>query len=186
MKKRVITLIAMLFVACNLISCSDDENPSVNMEFLAVECNMSSMYYDGTSKANVAGQDITTDFVGKGKNINSTMTISKNPNTLEIQGSYDVELTSTILGVSQTSTERFDDIDASATWTLDGDVLTISGTSLGGNLPSDVTIDTTSQEFTIEELTETKLRLRSVVDESQTVLGFSIEVKMETVLEFTR
>jgi len=145
---------------------------------------MVSFEYDGTSTFKISDVNVSSDYTGRAKNIDFTMTFKENPNQVFGSGSYDLELTTSAMGVSDTETTSISDIDSSAEWSRDEDILTFEGALYSGSL--DVINTGAAQEFTIEELTDTSLRIHSSVEEITDDFGIETTITMETVMEFTR
>jgi len=184
MKKRVLSGLTMLFFAIFLVACSNNDDEIITSGEILGAWNMVSFEYDGSSSFEISGVNINSDYTGKAKNIDFSMTFTENPNQVLGSGSYDLEVTVSAIGVSDTETTSISDINSAAEWSRDGDILTFTGTFYSGSL--DVVNTGASQEFTIEELTDTSLRIRSSMEEIIDDFGIETTVRMETVMEFTR
>ena len=147
------TFLIGLFIS----SCNEEENEpqTTNSAIVGVwECV--SLDYTGTTQTEFLGQSTNADFVGEANNIDFTYTISENPNIATSEGIYDVELTTTLLGITTTQTIENIAFDFVGSWSLSGSQMS-------------VTNDGISQELTIIELTENSLILNILEEDSTTI-----------------
>jgi len=184
MKKRVLSGLTMLFLAIFLVACSNNDDEIITSGEILGEWTMVSFEYNGSSSFEVSGVNISSEFTGKAKNIDFTMTFIEEPNKALGAGSYDLEVTVSAIGVSDTETTSINDINTSAEWSRDGDILTFNGALYSGAM--DMVNTDAGQEYTIEELTDTSLRIHSSVEEITDDFGVETTITMETVMEFTR
>ena len=97
------------------------------------------------------------------------VTFTANPNNVSSEGSYTVVMTTTTLGQSVTEEYPFEDVLLDGTWTLDGNTMTVTSQ---GEPP---------QEATVTEQSSTKMKIKQVVEETQTVSGITISIKLEAI-----
>ena len=143
MKLLKLTLIALF--AITITSCgsddSNDSNDDTSEEMSEMEMedemtdesasiigiwDVSSINATGTSTVEIAGQTITTDFVGEGIDLNYNITFTENPNEVVADGDYNIELTTTVAGQSITETIPGILFIDSGDWSIDGDQITIT------------------------------------------------------------
>ncbi|MBL0744218.1 DUF5004 domain-containing protein [Chryseolinea lacunae] len=113
-----------IVLATILFSCSKDNDPTPTVEDITGSWAATAIDYTGTTT--VAGSPFKTDFTGKGKDMDLTVTLNKNPATFSSSGDYTIALTSVVLGQSTTQDYPFQGFLANGTWTLDGNTLTVT------------------------------------------------------------
>ena len=193
MKKGIYSLVAIVFIALSFIGCNDtEESPEYSSEDLLGTWKMVSFVYDGSVRVTVQGQANETDFKAVCKNISASITVTQNPNTINAEGSYDIDLTANMSGFdSQTKTISVTDIYNTADWSLEGDILTMAGATFSLEIPSDSGMPQgsgidLSQDFVIEELTDSKLRIRSSSEKTFDFGETSTSIKLNAVFEYTK
>lgn len=141
--------------------------------------------YEGTTTVMADGLTIATQFVGVAQNIAYTLEFSENPNEFVSDGTYDIELTSTLLDQTSAQTVELGDLSGSGTYTLDGTTLSVTGdlvsVQTGGVLGEETTGD-----ITISQLTDTTLILTQETIQEQTVGAQSFTVTLSSEIVFTR
>lgn len=116
--KKVCFLFAMMFVALNFVGCSENDEVSSSAENLLGTWKMVSSVYEGSSSITVQGQNIDSEYRGEFKNIEASMTITKNPNELLAEGSYDIDVNYSSNGISSSQTMSYNDVSNKAEWSL--------------------------------------------------------------------
>ena len=165
--------LAMLVASCS----SDDDNstpePEVTDSILGT-WNMVDFEYGGTTRTEVLGEAITTEFTAEAFNIDYMLTFEEDPNVVTASGGYDVRVTTTFSG--QTSTEEISNLNAINT----GDWEIVDGNILRS------TTDGETTDVKIETLTATQLVL--LVEDKQTIeeSGFKIDTDITGRLSFER
>ena len=99
-----------------MVGCSSDDDEDITSGEILGEWTMVFFEYNGNSTIKSSGINVSSDYIGKAKNINFMITFTENPNQVLGSGSYDLELTLSTLGVSDTKTTSISDIDTSADW----------------------------------------------------------------------
>lgn len=172
-------LLLLAFLAVSIVSCKSDDDSdggggdtSGNLigTWIGVDLD-----YSGSTTTTADGlPPITADFVGETTESDYTLTFSEEPNEVVSDGSYTIELTTTILGETQTNTEDLD-FFLTGTWTRDGNTLTISA-------------EGRTEEYTIEELTDDSLILVSQTTEDlgDEELGLEIITEIDLRVIFTK
>lgn len=149
MKKYKFLVLA--FLAVGIISCNSDDDADgggdTSGDLIGTWIAES---IDLTNTISVTTDGITVETLqeGVGTHIDATLTFSEDPDEFTSEGSFDLELTTTILGVSETETIEDVEFLDDGTWTRSGDNLTLMND------------DDTQGNATIEVLTDTELRLR--------------------------
>lgn len=185
MKIGRIKLFLVVLLAIPLFdSCSSDDDPGSDGSLLG-DWQMTNMDYDGETETNFQGIPITTTFEGVGKNLDVVMTFTESPNEFVTSGSYDVELTFSVFGQTETETTSIEDFESDGTWSLAGEKLTLDG-SLFALSFDDEPVNDDSFEVTIEELTQTTLRLSMKATEEFTQDGVDVSATITSSLVFTR
>jgi len=167
-------LLFILTLSFSLTSCSDDDNNSSNTSGELVGTWMgTAIDYSGTTETTVQGITIDADFVGEAYDIDYSLTFSENPNNVEADGSYSIELETTVNG--QTTTQDVEDLEFlnDGTWSRDGNDLTI-------------TDDGQSSTARIVELTDTTLRISISQVDDLSDDGFTIISTTDVVATYTR
>lgn len=135
-----------LFVSLGviLLACHNEKDPEPS---LAGAWAITAVDYKETASVTVEGVTQKAEFTGIGKNFTLTTTFRTNPNTVTNEGSYMLELKTSMMGQPATLEETVDETVWPGTWTLDGTKLTVvSGDD--------------QQNGTILELTGTTLKLK--------------------------
>jgi hypothetical protein len=152
---KILKLLFLSLFVSFAISCSSDDDNGGDTEPGETEAELVDMWigsavnYTGTTVSETQGITLTADFVGVGYDIDYTFDFTENPNVLTAEGSYSIELTTTIQG--QSTTQNIEDLgfENSGVWSRDGNQLSL-------------TYDGTTDVATITELTETTLILNIV------------------------
>lgn len=108
-------------------SCSNDDGDNssdVSGDLLGVWIGQE-VDYTGTAVTEYLGQDIVATFVGEGYDVDYALTFSENPNEVITDGTYSLELTTTVLG--QTQSENLENVElfGDGAWERSGNVVTI-------------------------------------------------------------
>jgi len=173
MKKLNLLFLAIFTMA--IVSCSsDDDNGGSNTtgDLLGTWVGQT-VNYSGSTVTTFQGQNITADFVGEGYDVDYTLTFSENPNEVTSNGSYSIELTTTIAGQSTTQNEENIQFLETSDWAREGDQLTI-------------TTNGESTTGTIQELTATSLVLAIDTVEQTSEQGIDTTVTINAVSTYTR
>ncbi|MEM0519080.1 MULTISPECIES: lipocalin family protein [Aequorivita] len=157
------------------ISCSsdDDSSSAANNDNIVGVWKGTEVNYTGVQTSVANGETTTMEFVGTGYDLDYTITITANPNNITSEGSYKVELVTTIDG--QTNTVNLEDINflETSTWSIDGDQF-----SLTSNGDTDV--------MTIVELTDSNLVLNGISVETLSQGGVQMESTTDITLKFSK
>lgn len=173
-KFNIKKILLLLVTSILLVNCgSDDDSIQITGDIAGI-WNAVSVDYTGTTVTEASGVSITADYVGEGYDVDFTLTISEDPNVIEGEGEYSIELTTTVQG--QTFTQFEEDLellDDPGSWTMSGDTLTMIA-------------DGVATDFTITELTESSLIIEATEEEDFSQSGTSITTTINIVLVFTR
>lgn len=135
---------------------------------------MVSFDYDGSTKTVVSSQSTQAEFIGVGHNLDYIIQFYKNPNEYSGIRSYDIELTTTVLGQRSTMQQPINNASSNGTYIIDGSTITFEGTVLStGNT---IVGDQLDNEATIAELTDTTLRLVQETTQEHTLDGLTIRI----------
>ncbi|MBI9033677.1 MAG: hypothetical protein JEZ03_04305 [Bacteroidales bacterium] len=169
LEKVLLLLVLGLFV----MGCSKEETPEEEVVEIIGVWNCSSVDYTGTSVTEVFGQSISSDFVGKGYNVDFTFSLSEDPNVATTTGSYDIKLTTTTLG--QSYVQNIEDIAFVyvGSWSQAGDKLTI-------NREGETSV------ATITAMTDSLLELNFVEERTMNNGGANVTITTDTDMIFTR
>lgn len=131
----------LIFASCS----SDDGTPEISGDIVGI-WEMVDYDYSGTTVTQAQGQTLSANFVGEAYDIDYTLTFEENPNKVISEGSFSLELTTTVAG--QTSTQNIEALDVleSGTWEIiNGELVTVTSNGEG--------------KMKIEQLTESTLVL---------------------------
>ncbi len=157
------------------ISCSkDDDNPETtnNGEIVGV-WRGTAVDYTGNTTTSGQGQTITADYVGEAYDINYTLTFTENPKKVISDGSYSIELTTTVNGQSTTQNVEGLEFLSSGDWVMNDNTLSI-------------TVDNETDDATILELTDNTLVLKAVESQTMSQGGFTVTSTTEVILSFLK
>ena len=157
------------------ISCSkDDDNPAPenNGNIIGV-WKGTTVNYTGSTTTTAQGQSITADYVGEAYDVDYTLTFTENPKKVVSDGSYSIELTTTVNGQSTTQNVENLELLSSGDWRINGNTLSI-------------TVDNETDDATIVELTNNNLVLNVVETETNTGSGFTVTSTTDVTLSFTK
>lgn len=129
--------------------------------------------YTGSTVTSALGQDITSTFVGEAYDIDYTLTFSENPNEVVSDGNYNIELTTTVLGQTQTETIENLEFLNTGTWIRSGNELTIVS-------------DEGTTEATIVELSGNTLVLAVSENQESSEQGFEISTSVDFIATYTK
>jgi len=175
MKKYFLLSIFTLFTLV-FSSCSKDEDGVSNASEASIigTWNLIALETtDGRSDTNFDGTSIPTTFSAVGKDFNSIVTFSEEPQIVPSEGSYTTVLTTTIMGETSTEEEEGEDFFQSDEWRLDGSTLYFG----------------TGEEevgFTIIALTDSKMSLRYKLDETLEIFGATTSVSATYNMTLTK
>ncbi|HYF71137.1 MAG TPA: hypothetical protein VD884_23575 [Ohtaekwangia sp.] len=156
-------------------SCSEDEpSPALpTVEGLTGSWNMTAIDYSGTSATTFEGSTIKATFTGKGKNMDYTTAFSMDPNAVVSEGSYTIELKTTVAGQTTTEDHEFNDAFMDGTWELDGRTLIITN-------------DGVSQEAIITKQTDDVLEAKVNIEESFSESEITVTTKVKAIYKFRK
>ncbi|WP_053991298.1 lipocalin family protein [Mangrovimonas sp. TPBH4] len=167
--------LSLLFAAMTLlfVSCSkddDDNGPKITAE-IAGTWTLESYKYQEHTVQSVMGQSATTDQVEEAYDINYTMVFSEETNEVVGDGSYGLEITTSIQGQQMNSyDDGISDYYDEGTYEMAETVLTL-------DFYGDI------EEYEILELTASTLKVKSEYTED---LGSGTEVTYTTTTTFSR
>ncbi len=173
MKALKLILLAVITITFSACSNDDDSNNNTSEDSILGTWNGTSVMYTGTSEVTANGITITSNFEGVGYDYNFTVTFNENPNEVTSEGSYSIELTTTVQG--QTITQNIENLNFSEVgeWELNNDELTVTNNG-------------EASTATIVELSETSLILNVVDVEMINQGGATSTVTTDSTFEFMR
>ena len=171
MKKLSILFLSTFLV---LSSCSKDDGPLQIDGNIVGTWNMVDYDYSGQTSTTFDGQTINTNFVAEAFNMDYQLVFSEDPKTYTSSGSFDVRLTTTINGQTQTQTTSIDDVFGTGTWDIDGSTISFD--------PSDME----ASSGTIVALNDTTLILSVKEEEDFSQSGATIKTTLEARITFER
>jgi len=176
LQMKIFKLILFTAFISLTISCSkDDDNPAQptnNGEIVGV-WRGTAVDYTGNTTTSGQGQTITADYVGEAYDIDYTLTFAENPQEVTSDGSYSIELTTTIYGQSTTQNVEGLEFLSSGDWTMNGNTLSI-------------TVDNETDDAEIIELTDNRLVLKAVETQTSSQGGFTVTSTTEVILSFSK
>ncbi len=169
-----ITKLLFLAISILLLSCSEDEDPLPTEEGMLGTWIITDLTYSGSTTTTVAGiSPIKADFTGFGKDMDLTTTFNADPNTVTSEGSYTIEITTTVLGMSETEEVEFEEAIMDGTWELNGKTLTV--TNPGG-----------TQEGTIVSQTSTSMKIKVSIDQTESGAGYTVRTRVNGTYTFVK
>lgn len=168
------TFLLVAFVSLTVSCSKDDDNPTpVNSGEIVGVWRGTTVDYSGTTQTSGQGQNFTADFVGEAYDVDYTLTFSENPNKVVSNGSYSIELTTTING--QSTTQNIEGLEFLSTgdWSIDGNTLT-------------VTVDGETDDITIEQLTHDTMVLKGQEIQTMSQGGMTVTSTTNIILTFTK
>lgn len=150
---KAIKILFIALLATSIVSCESDDDAAADTSASILGIwNGVDVDYSGTTTTNADGfPPIEADFIGETTDVDFTLDFTEDPNEVTSDGSYTIELTTTILGETTTDTQNIEFLQ-DGTWSRSGDILTITSEGV-------------SQDYTIEELTESTLIFSAQVEE---------------------
>ncbi len=126
-------LLLLFLVGTLFVSCSKDEvlelgifSGEITNSDLAGVWNVTEHYTtNGKIDTNINGVDVRADFTSQGKNFETTVAFSQNPNTVLSSGAY-TNSTSVRYSTFSQSEETTQNIPLAGLWTLNNNVLTVT------------------------------------------------------------
>ncbi len=167
----ILTAFSLIFTSC---SKDEDGVSNVSESKIAGSWNLTALETtDGTSDTNFEGTSIPTTFDAVGKDFDTVVTFSEEPQIVTSEGSYTTVLTTTIMGETSTQEEDGEDFFQSDEWRLDGNILYFG----------------TGEEeigLTITELTDSRMSLKYKLDETVEVFGATTSVSATYNMKLTK
>jgi len=175
-----------LFIATAFIGCSSDDDSTNNTSASLIGTwSIVSFDYDGVTSTEFMGESLDATFVGVGENFDASITFTENPNEYSSSGSYDVVLSTTVLGMTDTMTTPIDNFQSEGGWERNGDLLIFENEfiELNSTIP---TMEIDMNEVTILELTDTTLRLGQDVSQEISQDGLMVNFTINSEIILTR
>ena len=175
MKKLFLLSIFTIFTLV-FSSCSKDEDGVSNASESKIvgSWNLTALEAtDGKSNTNFDGTSIPATFEAIGKDFDTVVIFSEDPQIVTSEGSYTTVLTSTVMGETSTEEQTGENFFESDEWRLDGSTLYF-GTGVD------------EVGFTIIELTNSKMSLRYKLDETIEVFGATTTVSATYNMTLTK
>lgn len=160
-------------IAVILFSCSEDEDPLPTNEGMIGTWSVTGINYKGTTTTTGSGINLKADFTGTGKEMDFTTTFNDDPNFVTSEGSYVIELKTTMMGQTTTEDYPLDEVFTDGTWSLNGRTLSVTS---GGE----------TQEGTITKQTANTLEVRINLNESESDSGITVTTKLQAVYTFEK
>lgn len=191
LNKTLKGLVLLFVLTVTSFSCEENDDSTDASGDLIGNWELTSYTTNGDTTVSAQGNTITSNFDGKALNIDYIITFSEDPNKATTQnGSYDIEVTTSVSGISSTETATVSDINGEANWSRNGNIITFTGDFISFETDAIVLDEELSEnvDYIIEELTDTSLILAASVSEqiSDPDIGFDIDVDINLRLTFTR
>ena len=173
MKTMKIKILLFLTTVLFLSACENNDNLDVSItdaDLIGAWNLTSQTIENGEMSMTSSGSTLSMTYTAESKNLDMVYTFSENPNELKLDGSYKFITTTSFLGQTENDEQLIDTstypIDATS-WVLNSNnTITISEST--DNLPTILTIEEFSTNF---------IKLKGVIDESETYNGDSITIK---------
>lgn len=127
MKTNFLKLSSFVFCLLFLISCGKKDDAVSPATGLIGSWKVTDISYNGTSSVNLAGEKVSTDFTGKGYDMNLVIQFKESPKEFVAAGNYSIMLKVNFFG--QTTEQPLTNVGFinSGTWSQSGNEITISG-----------------------------------------------------------
>ena len=184
---RIYGMVLVMMLSVCVIGCSTDDNGGDDTGGdLVGTWRLVEFTYNGETSTEIEGTSLDSSFDGEGINLDTTITFSEDPNEVMASGSYDIVLTTSFEGESITQTLPIDNFESEGTWSRSGNTLTtdveLTSIAAAGGMTGDMSMTT----FSIDELTDTTLRLSASQMEDLSEVGISIMTSVNSVMVLTR
>lgn len=187
MKKTIFKGLVILLSLFTLASCSKSDEEPNNNGSITGEWNLIELSSSGVMETEIAGQDQKIEFKSTGSNFDSKFILTDNPNQAKVTGSYDIETSTTINGITTNSKNTVKSLNNKATWSKENSTLTLNGDFIKIQLPNTAPITKSGAiDYTIEELTDTTLRLSSQLNYETTINGITTKLNSKLNVSFKR
>lgn len=190
MLKKTLKQVTLFFlVAVATLSCENSDDQMDTSGDLLGDWKLISYTTNGSTAATVQDVTTTSNFTGNASNINYIIAFSENPNKATVEnGSFDIELMSSVNGMTSTETTTINDINSDAGWSRNGNTITFTEDFASFNTNANIAdIDLASDpKYIIEELTNTSLILSTNVSEQIKDSGIDFDVNISIRLVLTR
>ncbi|WP_203256038.1 hypothetical protein [Hyunsoonleella ulvae] len=186
--KTLKRVVLFFVVATATLSCESNDDTMDTSGDLLGDWELTSYTTSGSTSATVQGNTISSNYTGKALNIDYIMTISENPNrAITENGSFDIELVSSINGVNSTETTSINNINSETGWSRNGNILTFTEEFASFDTNAPVVDDVSANpDYIIEELTDTSLILSTSISEQINDSGVDFDVDVMLRLTFAR
>lgn len=168
---RLSRIILVLTIGLLITSCTED-NDSIEVDGLELvgEWQGETVNYTGTTTTEIQGVALVSEFEGIGYDVNYVININNDLTQITSNGSYSIELTTSVQGQSFTVNEENLTFEGAGTIILAGDEITFNDGSVG----------------TIVELSANFLELNLYKEQTVTVSGFDSITSIDMTLTYTR
>ena len=168
------TKILLFFTAVLLLTgCQSNDNLDLsitNADLIGTWNLTSQTIENGIIRVTSSGSTLAMTYSAEAQDLDMTYTFSESPNDLELQGSYKFTTTATYLGQTEVEEQLIDTSIApigTTSWVLNSNN-TITITESTNSLPT---------ILTIEEFSTNYIKLKGVINESESDNGDSITIK---------
>ncbi|GGD21793.1 hypothetical protein [Hyunsoonleella pacifica] len=189
LNKTLKQLTLLFLVVLATLSCEKSDDEMDTSGDLLGDWELISYTSNGSTTATVQDNTLTSSFTSKALNIDYIITFSENPNrAITENGSFDVELISSVNGVNSTETTTISDINSEAGWSRNGNIITFTEDFASFNTNAPVIDEdlSTNPDYIIEELTNTSLILSTSASEQINSSGVDFDINLSLRLTFTR
>ncbi len=173
---KIVSILCFIFLttACT----SDDESPidtGAAANDLVGVWQLTEESQDGVGKVTLEGVTINGTITSTSKNLDATLTITENPNTITAAGSYTEVITASFATLSRTEEVEvnLDNELNQGAWSLNNGVLTL----LGG---------AETLEVNIIQLTSTMLRIEIPIERDVIIEGTDVSIDTTIKMTFTK
>ncbi len=176
---KILKILSILLVVVSLTGCTSDDGSPIDTNASANDLvgvwTLTEESQDGVAKVTIEGVTLNGTITSTSKNLDATLTITENPNTITAAGSYTEVITASFATLNRTE-EVLVDLDNElnqGAWSLSNGVLTL----LGGSETLDVNII---------ELTSTTLRIEIPIERDVVLEGTDVAIDTTIKMTFTK
>lgn len=166
----LLTTFTLLFTSCS----KDDDGVSASDADIIGVWNLTAFEVtDGSIEIVAEEQSVVSELEILGKDFDATVTFGEDPKIVTSEGTFNATVTTTTMGQTETEETEGEDFFENKPWSIEGSILTIgSGAE--------------AQGFTITNLTDSRMDLRYVLDETAEVLGFTYATNLTYTITLSK
>lgn len=173
---KTIKIFVVAFLMLTFISCSKENEPSVDNSEIVGKWKLEEYYYTGSSKGNFEGMDLESTYDITTENPEAYLELLSD-NTFKSSGTLDYIMTMEFYGEELSQNLRGVNFTGNGNWNIEGTMLTVSNQV--GSVNSEYIQQAVINTLKIDELTNNRMVLSFNEETEVTYSGLKYSVKME-------